>query len=113
MQYRHSVEFVYKDKRLRNAIPMAAPDGQGMKMFASANPKLTKILSKKKKNALAASSPVQAAGDENNLAKMFAAARSKKRQEELQQVNQVVANKESYISQARRRGVHNLLQHAI
>ena len=56
VQYRRSIEFVYKDKRLRNAIPpMESADGD-VKRFVSANPKLAKILEKKekKRNILAA-----------------------------------------------------------
>jgi len=47
VQYRRSIEFIYKDKRLRNAIPpQESADGSGVKQFVSANPKLTKIMEK-------------------------------------------------------------------
>ncbi len=47
MQYRRSIEFIYKDKRLRNAIPpQESADGSGVKHFVSANPKLNKIMQK-------------------------------------------------------------------
>ena len=52
VQYRRSIEFVYKDKRLRNAIPpMESADGN-VKRFVSANPRLVKILQKKEKRRL-------------------------------------------------------------
>ena len=60
MQYRKSIEFVYKDKRLRNAIPpMESADGD-IKHFVSANPNLTKILNNKskKKKKMEAKNPV-------------------------------------------------------
>lgn len=48
VQFRKSTEFIYKNKKLRNAIPAAGSD-DGTQHFVSANPKLTKILLKKKK----------------------------------------------------------------
>ena len=47
VQYRRSVEFIYKDKRLRNAIPPQDSGDGDVKRFISANPKLAKILQKK------------------------------------------------------------------
>jgi hypothetical protein len=47
--YRRSIEFIYKDKRLRNSIP-AEDSGDGMQRFVTANPKLSKILARKQKN---------------------------------------------------------------
>lgn len=51
--YRRSIEFVYKDKRLRNAIPpQEMDDGTGAKRFVSANPKLKKILERKQRKTM-------------------------------------------------------------
>ena len=45
VQYRRSILFLYKDKRLKNAVPpQENEDGSAGPRFVSANPKLTKIL---------------------------------------------------------------------
>jgi len=46
--FRRSNEFVFKDKRLRNAQPAAAGDGEdgSVRRFASKNPRLFKIRQK-------------------------------------------------------------------
>lgn len=50
IQYRRSIEFLYKDKRLRNAIPpQESADGTTGPRFISKNPRLTKILKNKEK----------------------------------------------------------------
>ena len=60
VQYRKSIEFIYKDKRLRNAIPPMESANGDVKRFVSANPKLAKILQQKekKRNNQAAKNPL-------------------------------------------------------
>ena len=53
MQYRRSIEFLYKDKRLRNAVPpQDTDDKEAGPRFISKNPKLARILKKNEKRRL-------------------------------------------------------------
>ena len=53
MQYRRSIEFLYKDKRLRNAVPpQETGDNDTGPRFISKNPKLSKILKNKEKRRM-------------------------------------------------------------
>lgn len=53
MQYRRSIEFLYKDKRLRNAVPpQDTDDKEAGPRFISKNPKLARILKNKEKRRL-------------------------------------------------------------
>lgn len=49
VQYRRSIEFLYKDKRLRNAIPPQESNAGEGPRFISKNPRLAKILKNKEK----------------------------------------------------------------
>ena len=77
MQYRRSTEFIFKDKRLRNAIPpqLDSSDGSGARRFVSANPKLSKILernAKKKKQELGDTLTPGVKKDQDNVDEMVA-----------------------------------------
>ena len=99
VQYRKSIEFIYKDKRLRNAIPPMESANGDVKRFVSANPKLAKILQQKekKRNNQAAKNPLGSDDDfqSNKLgvkkeepslvSKMVQHARAKKSKNDLEQ----------------------------
>lgn len=122
--YRRSIEFIYKDKRLRNAIPpQEMDDGTGAKRFVSANPKLKKILERKRRKTIAhlPSGPNETKKDKkdgSDLEKIF----SKHRQQKLQHEHERIvtpsnrrkhlmqnAIKDSSINQQERRRAFNIM----
>ena len=121
VQYRRSIEFIYKDKRLRNAIPpQESADGSGVKHFVSANPKLTKIMEKVEKkrkkasqhqNDMAINGQVAKPIEETNfVSKMLSYNRNKRRASEMPNnedpSKDIKSSKDgTYVSGERRRAI--------